>query len=326
MKLFLKKWMLLLLVGIPSCIYAQTKYKVTSPSGKLRLEVATGNEITYSVIHEEDTMIAPSPISMTLTDGTVFGRFPRLKKKRSRSVNQTINPPVYKKSVIADCYNELTLEFKEDYKVVFRAYDEGVAYRFVSSRKAPFWVKDEQAVFNLPDNPDIFAATPKGRQIDGKENQYHSSFQNTYRHVPLSEWDKSRLAFLPVLFAKKGKERKKVCITEADLLNYPGMFLKADDEDKGLYGHFAAYPKEVAVEVRGLKEVVKSREPYIAKSEGCTAFPWRVIIVSEKDADLLCSDLVYKLAGEAGKGGMGLVERLEYQRRGLQSRHKYGYI
>ena len=160
MKLFLKKWMLLLLVGIPSCIYAQTKYKVTSPSGKLRLEVATGNEITYSVIHEEDTMIAPSPISMTLTDGTVFGRFPRLKKKRSRSVNQTINPPVYKKSVIADCYNELTLEFKEDYKVVFRAYDEGVAYRFVSSRKAPFWVKDEQAVFNLPDNPDIFAATP----------------------------------------------------------------------------------------------------------------------------------------------------------------------
>lgn len=299
MKQSFKKWMLLLLVGIPSCIYAQTKYKVTSPSGKLRLEVATGNEITYSVIHEEDTMIAPSPISMTLTDGTVFGRFPRLKKKRSKSVNQTINPPVYKKSVIADCYNELTLEFKEDYKVVFRAYDEGVAYRFVSSRKAPFWVKDEQAVSNLPDNPDIFAATPKGRQIDGKENQYHSSFQNTYRHVPLSEWDKSRLAFLPVLSAKKGKERKKVCITEADLLNYPGMFLKADDEDKGLYGHFAAYPKEVAVEVRGLKEVVKSREPYIAKSEGCTAFPWRVIIVSEKDADLLCSDLVYKLAAPA---------------------------
>ena len=116
----------------------------------------------------------------------------------------------------------------------------------------------------MPDNPKVFAATPKGRQIDGKENQYHSSFQNTYRHVQLSEWDKSRLAFLPVL--SEGKNNKKVCITEADLLNYPGMFLKVSPDDKGFYGEFAAYPKDISIEVRGLKGVVKTREPYIALS------------------------------------------------------------
>lgn len=295
MKPTLKNWMFIaFLILIPHCNYAQKRYSVTAPSGKLRIEVEIGKTITYSVRHDGDTVIAPSPISMTLTDGTVFGQSPRLKKKRTKSVEQTITPTFYKKSNIDDCYNELTLEFADDYSVVFRAYDEGVAYRFVSSRETPFFVKEEQAVFNLPNNPKIFAATPKGRIIDGKENQYHSSFQNTYQHVTLSQWDKSRLIFLPTLI--EGKNNKKICITEADLLNYPGMFLKADSCNKGFYGHFAAYPKDTSVEVRGLKEVVKSREAYIAKIEGKTSFPWRVIIVSEKDTELLCSDLVYKLA------------------------------
>ena len=92
--------------------------------------------------------------------------------------------------------------------------------------------------------------------IDGVENQYHSSFQNTYRQVALSEWDKSRLAFLPVL--SEGKNGKKICITEADLLNYPGMFLNVSSDNKGFYGEFAAYPKDISVEVRGLKGMVKN--------------------------------------------------------------------
>ena len=172
-----------------------------------------------------------------------------------------------------------------------------MAYRFTSNLKKPYLVEREQAVFNLPDNPKIFAATPKGRQIDGVENQYHSSFQNTYQHLSLSEWDKNRLAFMPVLV--EGKNGKKICITEADLLNYPGMFLNVSSDNKGFYGEFAAYPKDISVEVKGLKEVVKTREPYIAKVEGKTAFPWRVMVVSEKDTELLCSDMVYKLATPA---------------------------
>ena len=103
----------------------------------------------------------------------------------------------------------MTLDFKGGYKLVFRAYEDGAAYRFVSSLKKPFQVKSEQAVFNLPDNPKIFAATPKGRMIDGVENQYHSSFQNTYRQVALSEWDKSRLAFL-LYYPKERTARKSV--------------------------------------------------------------------------------------------------------------------
>lgn len=306
MNLLNKKWIAILFVAAPLWTNAQTEMKLKAPAGKVEVKITLGDNLTYSVFHEGDMMIAPSPISMTLVDGTVFGEKPRLKKKKYETKNQTIYPPLYKKKTIEDHYNQLTLDFKGGYCLVFRAYDEGVAYRFVSSLNKPFLVENEQAVFNLPENPKIYAATPKGRQIDGKENQYHSSFQNTYQHVALSEWDKSRLAFLPVL--SEGKKNKKICITEADLLNYPGMFLKVSSDNKGFYGEFAAYPKDVAVEVRGLKGVVKTREPYIAKAKGRTDFPWRVIQISEKDTELLCSDMVYKLATPAAEGDYSWVK------------------
>ncbi len=306
MCLLSRKWVATLLVAAPLWTNAQKVVELEDPSGKIRVNVTIGDDITYSVFHEGDVMIAPSPISMTLTDGTVFGKKARLKKEKNSQVNHTFFPLVYKKKSIKDHYNELKLDFKGGYSLTFRAYEDGVAYRFISNLKKPFLVKNEQAVFNLPDNPNIFAATPKGRKIDGVESQYHSSFQNTYQHVALSKWNKARLAFMPVL--AEGKNGKKVCITEADLLNYPGMFLKVDPNNKGFYGEFAAYPKDISVEVRGLKGMVKTREPYIAKVEGKTAFPWRVMVISEKDTDLLCSDMVYKLATPAAEGDYSWVK------------------
>lgn len=306
MNLLSRKWTAILLIAVPFWANAQKGIELKDPSGKIQLNVMLGNTVTYSVSHGEDVIIGTSPVSMTLTDGTVFGKEPRLKKKKYRTENQMIYPPIYRKQSIKDHFNELTLEFKGGYSLVFRAYEDGVAYRFISDLKKPFMVESEQAVFNLPNNPKVFAATPKGRKIDGVENQYHSSFQNTYRHVELSKWDKSRLAFLPVL--SESKNGKKVCITEADLLNYPGMFLKVSSDNKGFYGEFAAYPKDISVEVRGLKGMVKTREPYIAKVEGKTVFPWRVMVISEKDTDLLCSDMVYKLATPAAEADYSWIK------------------
>lgn len=304
--LFVKKYVAFMLAVVPLWGNAQEVVELKDPTGKVQVNVTIDDELTYSVLHENDVMVGTSPISMTLTDGTVFGKEPRLRRKRYRTENQTIYPPLYKKKSIKDHYNELVLDFRGGFSVIFRAYEDGAAYRFVSHLKKNYQVASEQAVFNLPDNPKIFAATPKGRKIDGKENQYHSSFQNTYQHVNLSDWDKNRLAFLPVL--AEGKGEKKVCITEADLLDYPGMFLKVSSDDKGFYGDFAAYPKDISIEVRGLKGMVKTREPYIAKVEGKTSFPWRVMVISERDTDLLCSDMIYKLATPAAEGDYSWIK------------------
>ena len=302
----LRKTTLLLIALLPFTVYAQKTWTLKDASGKINVNIAVDDNIRYQVTHEGDVMVDFSPISLTLTDGRTLGAKPRLKSAGRRTVDETIHPLVYKKATIEDEYNELTLNFRGGYSVVFRAYEDGVAYRFTTHLKDSLFVADEQAVFNLPDNPEIYAATPAGRKVDGKECQYYSAFQNTYLHTPLSGWNHERLIFLPALVERA--HGKKICITEADLLNYPGMYLKTAPGGKGFYGHFAPYPKDISVEVRGLKEVVRSREPYIAKVAGKTAFPWRVIAIAEQDTQLPESDLVYKLASPPAEGDFSWVK------------------
>lgn len=295
----IKNLIAMLLLVLPILAFAQKKVELKDPTGQIAVNINVGEQVTYSVHQNGNELIGTSPISMTLTDGTVFGTKAKVRKVNQLTVNDKIYPPIYKKKVIADHYNEVKLDFDGGYSIVFRAYEDGVAYRFVSNLKKDFYVEKEQAVFNLPNNPKIYAATPGGRKIDGEECQFYSAFQNVYRHVNLADWDKSRLSFLPVL--SEGENGTKICITEADLMNYPGMYLQVSKDDKGFEGVFAPYPKDISIEVRGLKGVVKSRESYIAKVAGKTSFPWRVIVIAQEDKELLNSDMVYKLATPAAK-------------------------
>lgn len=298
MKRIVKQIFPVLLAMAPLSVFAQKVYELKDNSGKVQVNVnVSDKDVKYSVLHDGDLMIDASPISMKLTDGTTFGINPKVQKVTRRSVNETITPPIYKKKTIDNQFNEMTVAFKGGYSLVFRAYEDGAAYRFVSNLKKPFNVESEQASFCFPGDPQVFVASPKGRMNEGKKDPFYSSFQNTYQQTALSAWNKEEVAFLPVLV--EGANQKKICITEADLLNYPGMYVKHGKSGSSFEGVFAAYPKNVVDEVRGLKGVVKSREPYIAKVEGVTSFPWRVMVISKNDAELLNNDMVYKLATPA---------------------------
>ncbi len=277
---------------------AQKVYEVQDPLGRVKIKVEVGNEnISYCVLHDGEMVITPSVVSMTLTDGRVFGANPRVVKVRRRNIEEIIRPPLYRKNTIEDKCGELTLDFKGGYSLVFRAYADGAAYRFVSHLKKPFEVKSEQAVFGLPGDLKVYAAYPKGRMNDGKPDPFYSCFQSTYSHHALSEWVGGQFAFLPLLAEMPGG--KKICITEADLMNYPGMYLACETGKPELKGIFAAYPDKIESEVRGLKGVVKSRKDYIAKAEGETAFPWRVMVIAAEEKELLDNDMVYRLASPA---------------------------
>lgn len=285
-------------IAFAQTINAQKEFSVKSPNKKLEISVVINKEnVEYCVRHEKDLLIDKSPISMTFTNMEPFGINPKLAKSNTISYSGVIHPPLYRKNEIVDNYNELTLQFKGNYNLIFRAYDDGVAYRFVSTAKKAFMVESEQVTFNFPTDNKIYAPYAKGRKNDGVTDPFYSAFQSTYVHIPLSEWKKGEIAFAPVLV--ECANNKKVCITEADLLNYPGMYLHNKEGNTSLEGIFAAYPKVIKQEVRGLKGVVKERESYIAKHEGATNFPWRVIAVSENDFELVNNDMIYKLATPA---------------------------
>lgn len=289
--------LLFILAVYCSSSFSQKQFQLKSPDGKLQVNISVGKTISYSVEHGGDIMLSPSEISMKLGDGTTFGIDPKFSGSSTKSVNQTIDAVIYKKDKIIDHYNELTLKFKGDYNIIFRSYNDGAAYRFVSNKKKAFTIENEQAEFNFPGDPKIYVAYVN--DLNGKKNtfekQFFNSFENVYEYISLSAWNKQRLAFTPLVV--EGAHGKKVCIAESDLMSYPGMFLNNGTGKNSLSGVFAPYPKDIKQGGHNqLQGLVQTHEPYIAKYSGQTTFPWRAIIVSEKDYDLTNNDMVYKLA------------------------------
>ena len=237
---------------------------------------------------------------MTLDDGTVFGRDMKVKKAvKGKPVSRTVTPVIYRQSAVKEAYNELTLRCK-GYSIVFRAYDDGAAYRFVADRKAPFKVVGEQAQFALSPSSEAFIPYTR-KSKDNFECQFSTSFESTYTKAPISDWQKGRIAFLPV--TAEAHAGMKVCITESDLLHYPGMYLSNEDGDGTLEAVFAPYPKDIEQGGHNmLQGLVRTREDYIAEAAANESFPWRIVIVSREDKDLLTCDLPWLLGREPAAG------------------------
>lgn len=278
-----------------------TPARVTSPNGRISVVVDNSKGIVYSVEMDGKVLVAPSEISMTLADGKVYGGTARFRKKVSASHNgETIKTVVYNKAEVQNDYSEVSLLY-DDFRVEFRAYDDGVAYRFVSASKTPFEVVSEQATFAFPE--DWTSYIPYVHQNDETmEGQFHNSFENKYKHEPISKFDAKHYAFLPVLV--EAADGVKLCITESDLRHYPGLYLYNGNASTTLTGVNAPYPKSREGEPsHGISMYVKGTENYIArytaeevKAWGGVEFPWRVIGISTDDSQLLANDMVYRLA------------------------------
>ena len=278
-----KTLVLMTAIAVATAATAAPKdYTLSSPDGGLEVKITADDGISWSLYRDGACLLTPSRVSMTLEDGTVYGTGKFRTAKGSEDDN-----------------NSLTFKFKEC-DLVFKAFDDGVAYRFISRSKTPFKVVSEQAEFALPDDWSMYVPYVRD-YTDNFETQYFNSFENTYSHIRISEWDSARLAFLPLLV--EAPEGVKLCIMETDLMNYPGMYLYNGDGDTSLEGSYARYPKEMEQGGHNmLQMVVRSREDYIAKYDGATSFPWRIVAVSAEDKDLLANRLAYRLATPAAEG------------------------
>lgn len=243
--------------------------------------------------HENTEVIAASTISLTLSSGEVLGNNAKIISTKDSKISTTFATPIYKKESVVDEYNQVVIKFKGDFGLILRAYNDGVAYRFFTKKKGEIIIESEEASFNF--RYDYKAYVPYVRDL--RENDmYTSAFEADYVEIPLSKFVKDSLAISPLL-VDLGNE-KKAAIIEADLEDYPGMFLTQNDKAHiGLKGTFAHYPKEERLGgYNDMNYMVVKREPYIAKTSGTRNFPWRAIIISENDKDLLNNDMVQKLA------------------------------
>ena len=273
---------------------APRNFDIVSPDGTLKASIVVGDEITYSISKNGDDILAPSEISMKFSDGTSFNA-DGYRKMLRQTVDNMLTSPLYRKSDISEKYNELALTFKT-FKLIFRAYDSGVAYRFQSLKKGEYQVVEETSEFAFP--ADWNAWIPYVNPNKKGRSQFFNSFENTYQYATLSSWERERYAFLPLMV--ETPDGYKVNIMESDLLNYPGMYLSNADCDTVMEAVFAPYPK--TVEQGGhnmLQSIVTETEDYIAKCTGPTSFPWRIISVSSHDKEMLDNDLVWLLGTPA---------------------------
>ena len=276
---------------------AKTSWTLASPNGKIKAEIKADGKVSYSVTFEGKTVLAPSEIAMVLDNGSTFGEGKVKKTYTWKNEDKAIPAIAYKKAAVDDIYNCLAISFK-DYSIEFRAYDNAVAYRFVSTaKKGKFKVKSEKAEFNFPQ--DWMAWVPYVRDGETFEEQFTNSFENYYQHINLSAWDTKRLAFLPLVV--DAFDGVKVMITESDLRDYPGLYLNGKG-GKSLYGVNATVPDKTEIGGHNmLQGVVKSRHDYIASAQAGRSFPWRIVGVFEDEKDLVNSDLTWLLGTPADK-------------------------
>ena len=265
---------------------AAKDYSLLSPNKKIQLRVQINKIITYAVRYDQNELITYSPISMTVNDGKILGQNPRVKNVQKRTVNKILTPVVKVKSKsISDHYNEMTIHFKDRFALIFRAYDDGIAYRFMTKFKNNIKVKTEEVSFNFAE--DFLLYFPE-------EESFFSHSERLYFRIPISQVTHEKMCSLPALVDLNSG--KKLAITEADLKNYPGMYLTGlENAPTSLRGKFPYYPLEV--EQKNDRNVpVTKRADYLATTQGSRSFPWRVLILAENDKDLLVNQMVYKLA------------------------------
>ncbi|MEX0300524.1 MAG: glycoside hydrolase family 97 protein [Kordiimonas sp.] len=268
-------------------VHADDLFKVSSPDGTINVNVEVGDTVAYSVTVDGKTVLRPSRLSMTLADGVKLGAAPELIGQNTRSVNQVLEPVLRVKSAeIIDSFNELKLDFSGNYSVVFRAFDNGVSYRFETNLPGDITVQSEGVEFLLSEGSSTYFP---------KEDKFESHNERTYLVKKVADLTNDDLGSLPVLATSSGV---KLLISETDLRDYAGMWVRGTSRNS----FSAVFPKRALKtkmdETRrwDRNEYVTERADHIAKTAGTRTFPWRFIAIARDDADLVTNQLSFQLA------------------------------
>lgn len=259
-------------------------HTLLSPDKKIKVEILVEDRILYSVWYDSQQLIVPSPLSMTIQGHGVLGENPKVLDVERRNVDEILQPVVkVKSSEIRNLFNEITLKLEGPFVIDFRAYDDGIAYRFRTGFKDEIQVISEEVQLNFADDYHVYFP---------EEESFLTHSERLYQYIQLSEISSFKMASLPVLVDIP--DGPKIAFTEANLQDYPGLYLGGDN-NTSLYGKFPAVAlKEEQTQDRTVRVIY--RAGYIAHTDGERTFPWRVLVIASEDAALIESQMVYKLA------------------------------
>ncbi len=258
--------------------------ELKSPNGEIKVSLNIKDKIYYSVDYNNDQLLTNCYLQLAL-DKEALGENPKLAGQKRSVINENIKPVVpLKYSTVNNNCNVLLLNFKGDYSVEFRAYNGGVAYRFITDKKNESIVKNEDFVINFPS--DYLAHMQQ-------QGGFKTAYEEKYTHVATNKFaaEEKNMAVLPVLIDTK--KQYKILISESDVTDYPCMFLKG--AGNGMQSIFPKAPLEFGEDGDRSLKITKEAD-YIAKTAGKRTFPWRYFVITKDDKQLLETTMTLRLA------------------------------
>lgn len=257
---------------------------IKSPNGELNLSVDVKDKIYYSVSYGSDLLLKDCYLNLQLENETL-GNNPKLRSTKRGVIDESIKREIpLKNAVVKNHCNTLRMNFAGNYAVEFRVFDNGVAYRFITDKKGENIVMGEDFVLNFPANYKAHLSQPNG---------FKTSYEYPYTHVNTEEYKATdRMSYLPILL--ETNKPYKILISEADLHDYPCMFLKSTGQN-GMQSLFPKVPLEFGEDGDRSLKTLKEAD-YIAKTAGKRSFPWRFMVITKEDKQLLENEMVYNLS------------------------------
>ncbi|MBT7465435.1 MAG: glycoside hydrolase family 97 protein [Bacteroidetes bacterium] len=276
------------------------KYELESPSGTVKIIITVDKEegISARTFFAGNEVMAIGPVWMDVEGFEVLGIEPRVRKLHRADVNEEFHPAVReKRAIVKNNYKEISLLFKSDFRLDFRAYDDGVAYRFRTLLGPQIQVNDERVKFSFPGDPSVYYPT---------EESFFTHSEREYEYLKVREISHGKIASLPALLDLENEI--KILLTESHLEDYPGLYLNgSDDASASLTGIFPTFVlEEKLYRDRDMKP--EKRADYLAITSGNRSFPWRVAAFSASDEELLGNDIVLRLAPESRIDDVSWIE------------------
>ncbi|MFA5192950.1 MAG: glycoside hydrolase family 97 catalytic domain-containing protein [Verrucomicrobiia bacterium] len=263
------------------------EFSVKSPDGKLTAILRDGAQMTFSVKADGKLLLDNCKIGINTSQGTL-GRDCIGKLSKEFSKEQVVENKFGIRRHICDQFNQIEVTCGT-FTVLVRAYDEAVAYRFVSQFETAkeLLVFDETLSLPLPDDTPIVAHYV---------NRDSTSFESVFTRDTIAGLKSHHSATIPLVIRKEGLT---LLIAESDVHHYPQMRMAyPKDAHDGARAYFAKYPKALKLPNRAISitHEADGTEKFISKTTGSRAFPWRAFIVARNDAALADNETIFKLA------------------------------
>lgn len=270
-------------LGFAGATMAQKTYDVSSPDQRIQIRIHVAGAIQYDVLLKGRPLLQDCTPALNI-EHDELGKSPQVAAAKQRSENRVLTPVVRQKfAKIPERYNELRLEMQGHYAVVFRAYNEGVAYRWETALpQEQVKVYSEDATFRFDGKRTVYYP---------QEESFFSHNERKYVPQPMDSIAPETIASLPAVV--DAGDGVKVAIAESDAEDYPGMWLRGTG-GPGLAATFPPYPLEEKLERDRDFKVTRAAD-YIAVTRGTRTYPWRLLGIAERDGDLLTNELVWLL-------------------------------